>query len=1538
MHVRSLRGLVMTVLVVLGLVLGLTPASTGAGVTTDQGNAQSDSVGMSGASGDSSTEGDDTAEDDSTTSTQDGEGEAATNADTGDTQTGSGADSSSTARVSTLSATSTDPVNPTAAGSGPKATVTSSWNAADDQVTSGNPVTFTVTYKNTTSTAITKARLWHQFMVEVAYGATLTVTCTSTGSASCPSDLHVPSDGISDGEAGRYYTTFWAVADLRANSSLTFTITVRTTLSAAVCADSAAVMIGGWARFSLKDFTVDASDPTFASASNAGEISSATECPAGAIRMTNTVASPLSSGNPTRVLSTDPRTFTVTWENTTQTDLGAVAVAYSYYVPYTGQVTEATWSCTASGGTGSCPAWANRSEATTINHDSAGEASDYVFGVSPDATDQTSATTLNFPAGQKYTFTITLATTINTCTQDGYLRVQTYARRGAGSEETDSFSKTAPSKLVEIGCSSWLLNEPFSGTSVADSAWKGLDQACLTAATSGTAVTNGLGYCKKRTHSPTTSFKQTGLPSGFLQLTDDSNDTGKGLAGAVLYDQALPSKNGLVLEFSTYQYGNDGTGADGIGFFLSNGSYSLTKAGDSGGALGYAYRESGTSKTDGLANAYLGVGLDVYGNFVNEKHTAPDCSSKKVSQTSQSVGLRGPGNGRKGYCLLAYKQVSANNSKLTLDKSNAGISNNNYDRSVATALKAAKRDVRVTVYPLKDGQTAPRVTVEINYKPDLAGSSYTTVIDYTMTDPAPELIKFGFLASTGGSKQAHLIGDVRVGTVLPLETLSVAKSVDHTTTSGHGTQKTTFDVGDKVPYQFVVTNSGTSPVYNLEIDDPKVRNVTCDKDTIPAGGTVTCYGTYDAVTESDRTNGYVYNSATARASTASNADAELNLSATDDETVPVNPDAPDATRTIQPGGTATFQLLNSGTTIGMVSPGDTSKITITPKVGDNVGTTDENGTTTITVSDQGTWTIDSTGKVTFTGNTGYTGDVTPLTYTATNAYGGSDTGTLRITISEKPTLVCTTAEQAASDRYWAFGTSALFDFDTSLSTKTIADVSSTAGTFTVTDSTGNLLFVVQGGTGAVGTASVVWANSTTAATSIPGAPTSSEGASPITVFPDGQGTGRFILVMSSATSTSAGQLSYWVIDTVKQTISKSGTLLGENSASTAVTSVPNADGTGYWVISADKTGTTIRSYPFTFATQSFGKVATSSVDEAAIDSGATSIPTSYEDIRFSQDFTQVATLASNSNKTVVRLMSFNAATGALTKKTTTASQSFTTGTGFSVDFSSDGTTLYASTISSDTTATAWSSTLGADFGAFSALGSSNGTGGALRRGTDDTIYWSSSGVYSLSGTTWTQVNLTEGTAATQGLSQTLSDCAISPSSFLVTKLQSDGKTAASGASFELLNADQEKTASTATVTAGTDTGTFTVTGVVPGSYYLRETTAPSGHTLLADDVLINVALRGEVTLDTTTNPQVKLLKTTDAAGITTYTIQVSDTKAVELPLTGGQYWGRIVAIAGAVLLGVALVGILWWRRTHRRALLPVDPRARARRGRGGGDH
>ncbi len=1520
MHVRSLRGLVMTVLVVLGLVLGLTPASTGAGVTTDQGNAQSDSVGMSGASGDSSTEGDDTAEDDSTTSTQDGEGEAATNADTGDTQTGSGADSSSTARVSTLSATSTDPVNPTAAGSGPKATVTSSWNAADDQVTSGNPVTFTVTYKNTTSTAITKARLWHQFMVEAAYGATLTVTCTSTGSASCPSDLHVPSDGISDGEAGRYYTTFWAVADLPVNSSLTFTITVTTTLGTEVCADSAAVMIGGWARFSLKDFTVDASDPTFASASNAGEISSATECPAGAIRMTNTVASPLSSGNPTRVLSTDPRTFTVTWENTTQTDLGAVAVAYSYYVPYTGQVTEATWSCTASGGTGSCPAWANRSEATTINHDSAGEASDYVFGVSPDATDQTSATTLNFPAGQKYTFTITLATTINTCTQDGYLRVQTYARRGAGSEETDSFSKTAPSKLVEIGCSSWLLNEPFSGTSVADSAWKGLNSACLTKSTTSTSGTT-LGKCSTNTHTPT---GESTYPTGYLQLTDDVTNK----VGAVLYDQALPSKNGLVIEFTQYQYG-DGTGqhADGIGFFLTDGSYTLSKAGEKGGALGYANK----STADGLANAYLGVGFDVYGNFADTStDITPQCK-QSGSRKTNSVTLRGPGNGQEGYCVIGKTNtLGTADHSLYVTSTSLGR-----PRGIKDALTKAARKTRITVHPLKDGETNPRVTVEIDF-----GSGYVSVLDQTMTSAAPELIKFGFLGSTGSSRDAHLIGDVRVGTVLPLETLSVVKSVDHTTT---GTAATTFSVGEKVPYQFVVTNSGTSSVYNLEIDDPKATNVTCDKDTIPAGGTVSCYGTYDAVTESDRTNGYVYNSATARASTSDAAGADLNLSATDDETVPVNPDAPDATRTIQPGGTATFQLLNSGTTIGMVSPGDTSKITITPSVSGGTSSTAD-GTTTITVSGQGTWTIDSTGKVTFTGISGYTETVTPLTYTATNAYGGSDTGTLRITISEKPTLVCTTAEQEASDRYWAFGTSALFDFGgTSLATNTVSGVSSTAGTFTVTDSTGTRLFVVQGANSTGGTASVVWANSTTAATPIPGAPTSSVGASPITVFPDGQGTGRFILVMSSATSTSAGQLSYWVIDTVKQTISE-GASLGESSASTAVTSVPNADGTGYWVISADKTGTNIRSYPFTFATQSFGGAVESSVDGVAIDSGATSIPTSYEDIRFSKDFTQVATLASNSNsnKTVVRLMSFNAATGALTQKTTTASQSFTTDstdTGFSVDFSSDGATLYASTVSSDATATAWSSTLGTDFGAFSTLGSPNGTGGALRRGTDDTIYWSSSGVYSLSGNkSWTKVNLTEGTAATQGLSQTLSDCAISPSSFLVTKLQSDGTTPADGASFELLNADQEKTASTATVTAGTDTGTFTVTGVVPGSYYLRETTAPSGHTLLADDVLINVALRGEVTLDTTTNPQVKLLRTTDGAGTTTYTIQVTDTKAVELPLTGGQNWGRIVAIAGAVLLGVALVGILWWRRTHRRALLPVDPRARARRGRGGGDH
>lgn len=94
---------------------------------------------------------------------------------------------------------------------------------------------------------------------------------------------------------------------------------------------------------------------------------------------------------------------------------------------------------------------------------------------------------------------------------------------------------------------------------------------------------------------------------GRLQLTDNRASA----VGGVVYDNAIPASGGLDIKFDQYQYGTSSGGADGIGFFLTDGSVPLTAAGPAGGGLGYAQ----TTTAAGVAGGYLGVGLDAFGNF-----------------------------------------------------------------------------------------------------------------------------------------------------------------------------------------------------------------------------------------------------------------------------------------------------------------------------------------------------------------------------------------------------------------------------------------------------------------------------------------------------------------------------------------------------------------------------------------------------------------------------------------------------------------------------------------------------------------------------------------------------------------------------------------------------------------------------------------------------------------------------------------------------------------------------------------------------------
>ncbi len=134
-----------------------------------------------------------------------------------------------------------------------------------------------------------------------------------------------------------------------------------------------------------------------------------------------------------------------------------------------------------------------------------------------------------------------------------------------------------------------------------------------------------------------------GAPNGYLQLTDAAGNR----AGSILYNKPIPASSGVSVTFEQYQYG--GNGADGIGFFLVDGSTSLTQTGGLGGSLGYAQRNN----EPGVNGGYLGVGLDAYGNFFDDgENRGANCPVGQRSPTTATgamapnvITLRGPGRG-----------------------------------------------------------------------------------------------------------------------------------------------------------------------------------------------------------------------------------------------------------------------------------------------------------------------------------------------------------------------------------------------------------------------------------------------------------------------------------------------------------------------------------------------------------------------------------------------------------------------------------------------------------------------------------------------------------------------------------------------------------------------------------------------------------------------------------------------------------------------------------------------------------------------------
>ena len=312
-----------------------------------------------------------------------------------------------------------------------------------------------------------------------------------------------------------------------------------------------------------------------------------------------------------------------------------------------------------------------------------------------------------------------------------------------------------------------LLDEPFTGTAVNGSWTFGrsstADFACLTA--------GGTFGCGATTGGGNTGTLPDASGAGTLRLTNNKQDQ----AGFAISNTAIPAGSGLDIRFDSFAYG--GSGADGITFFLIDGSFSPATAGTFGGSLGYAQKTS-NGPGPGIAGGYIGVGIDEYGNFANASEgrgtgcTAPigtpgsagrvasGLSADYVTVRGAEFGLgTGSPDPARGYCYLASGQVSG-----SLDSPAPGAT---------TRAGATKHTVHITLSPQNV------LTVEIDGTVILAGLD----LDSVPGQPDfPASFKLGFAGATGGSTNYHEIQNLKVLALNP--DLSIAKTHTGNFTAG----------------------------------------------------------------------------------------------------------------------------------------------------------------------------------------------------------------------------------------------------------------------------------------------------------------------------------------------------------------------------------------------------------------------------------------------------------------------------------------------------------------------------------------------------------------------------------------------------------------------------------------------------------------------------------------------------------------------------------------------------------------------------------
>ncbi|MDE3011656.1 MAG: pilus assembly protein PilY [Pseudomonadota bacterium] len=336
--------------------------------------------------------------------------------------------------------------------------------------------------------------------------------------------------------------------------------------------------------------------------------------------------------------------------------------------------------------------------------------------------------------------------------------------------------------------------------SSASLAWIPINGACMTAGSS-TAISSsnpvpacvGLPYYAGDPNALNGGSTGT-LPDvagkGALRFTDWFSQN-----GAVISGFTFPANQGVSATFTTVTYQGDSggsgkDGADGISFFLLDGSQPApSNVGSWGGSLGYTCSNVNTPYI-GMVNAYVGLGIDEYGNFLNQG----DNTATGKNYVPNRIGMRGAGNVAwswlntnypdyypNGLSSTTQNQAVQNTCKTgTLWNYGSGSGSNTGKTSVGggpplldyalipnantvlSGLKIANESAvtRLQGTPITYNlQITSDGLLSLQYK--LNGGTYQPVLTRQSITNAngalPTSLRFGFAGSTGGSRNIHEI-------------------------------------------------------------------------------------------------------------------------------------------------------------------------------------------------------------------------------------------------------------------------------------------------------------------------------------------------------------------------------------------------------------------------------------------------------------------------------------------------------------------------------------------------------------------------------------------------------------------------------------------------------------------------------------------------------------------------------------------------------------------------------------------------------------